>query len=71
MMTMVGIARSVTEADDRRESGAFEYWSEDEARHDQADDEKQFDFEGHDPHPSLICHRRSGTVNERLPRIGG
>ena len=48
MMTMVGIPRTVTEADDRRESGAFEQWSEDEARHDQADDEKQFDFEGHD-----------------------
>ncbi len=48
MMTMVGIPRSVTEADDRRESGAFEPWSEHEARHDQADNEKQFDFEGHD-----------------------
>jgi hypothetical protein len=48
MMTMVGIPRAVTEADDRRESGAFEQWSEDEARHDQADNEKQFDFEGHD-----------------------
>ena len=48
MMTMVGIPRSVTEADDRRELGAFEHWSEHEARHDQADNEKQFDFEGHD-----------------------
>jgi hypothetical protein len=48
MMTMVRIPRSVAEADDRRESGAFEHGSEDEARHDQAGNEKQFDSEGHD-----------------------
>ena len=47
MMTMMGIPRSITETDDRRKSGAFEHGSENEARHDQADNEKQFDFEGH------------------------
>ena len=47
VMMMVGIPRSITETDDRREPGAFEHGSENEARHDQADNEKQFDFEGH------------------------
>ncbi len=44
---MVGITRSVAKADERRESGAFKHGSEDKARRDQADNEKQFDFEGH------------------------
>jgi hypothetical protein len=47
MMMMVGIPRSITETDDRRKSGAFEHGSESQARHDQDDNEKQFDFEGH------------------------
>ncbi len=47
MMTMMGIPQSITETDDRRESGAFEHGSKNEARHDQADNENQFDFEGH------------------------
>ena len=41
--------RNVTEADDRREVGCLRAMEQrTEAGHDQADDEKQFDFEGHD-----------------------
>jgi hypothetical protein len=46
-MLMVGIPRSVAKADERRESGAFKHRSENQARRDQTDNEKQFDFEGH------------------------